>query len=238
MHVLEKQSYLIQHSTMVAESKVYSSKKRKYESSSSDSSAKIQKVVKRAILSNEEKKYKDTLYTGSFNVSTNNAVLYVTGIATGTDNNARVGRSVTLASIQLDIIFRNTNTVAPHPLRIAVIQDMEGTGTAPLWGDVYDTTVINPPYQAFRNMQQYPTRFRVLLDEKTLTNASQTAETGLARLTKYIDMSKKRTKKIYWSDTGALTSGSARGAVYVIISCDGTPDVSYQVATRVTFYDS
>lgn len=109
-----------------------------------------------------EWKYKDTVYNATYLTAAQNTLL--DGLAPGSDATQRIGRQVTVRSLQFNIYTYATSTattdVGPGCCRTVIFFDRQANGTAPSAADVLEGGAFNSP----RSMNNRK-RFKIIYDE-------------------------------------------------------------------------
>lgn len=113
--------------------------------------------------------------SGSPVIDTTGAVLLLNGIAPGSDINQRIGRQVTMKSVEINMLPQATaGTGVDQCCRVLVVYDNQTNSTALTIAQVLETALHNQHY----NLENR-NRFEVLLDRWFPLNAS--AEAGSQR---------------------------------------------------------
>lgn len=127
----------------------------------------VKAYVKRAIVSQEEKKFAS--YSAVMSPVLATPILYLqNGLSTGPERFNRVGNSVRMRTLQAYFnLYTATANVAQH-IRILLVMDRMSMGVAPTAAQVFSNplTSFNSPL----NPNLVPSRFRIMYDRKFALN--------------------------------------------------------------------
>lgn len=129
----------------------------------------------------ELKSVDTTLSTASTRPDTTGDVILLNGIARGDDINERVGRRVTIRSLEAhlyDTVTKDTGVDQVH--RVLIVYDMQSNGTAPVVTDV----LVSASTTSLKNLDNR-NRFRILYDQAWTLNASGESDSQ-KHITKYM----------------------------------------------------
>lgn len=187
----------------------------------------------------QERKFADNAQP-SINTSTFGAShSFIPNIAQGTGESERIGRQITIKTLQLRCIYRNdvtnTNTQTAAGIRILCILDKQANGTEIGPSDVLETT----EYLSYLNLVNRH-RFTVLMDKYFQLNSMGGAYDGVT--SKFVEHEgvfswyKKTNIPIEYS---AMTGGTTerRSNNIVMIAIGNSTHVAYQFKFRVRFVD-
>jgi len=178
---------------------------------------------------NIEEKFSDV--NASQSPDQNGAVTCLSQLAQGTTMNTRVGNSVRVQRFSLRARVAVSSAVTTFSVvRVAIIRDMEGQGTAPTCADIFETVGTSAaPRQPFDWLNRK--RFAVLYDTFLVVSP----DTGSAREVYYeIDLA----KHVLYRGTTAAAVSDGEGSIYIVSLSDeatNTPTVSY--SSRMTYTD-
>ncbi len=178
---------------------------------------------------NIEEKYSDV--NASMTPDQNGSVACLSQLAQGTTMNTRVGNSVRVQRVSVRArVAANSAVTTFSVVRVAIIRDMEGQGTAPACSDIFETVGSSAaPRQPYDWLNRK--RFAVLYD-MFLTVAPNT---GYAR---EFDFEKELAKHVLYRGTTAAAASDGEGSIYIVALSDeatNTPSVSY--TSRITYTD-
>jgi len=178
---------------------------------------------------NIEEKYSDV--NASQSPDQNGAVTCLSQLAQGTTMNTRVGNSVRVQHFTLRARVAVSSAVTTFSVvRVAIIRDMEGQGTAPTCADIFETVGgSQAPRQPLDWLNRK--RFAVLYDTFLVVAPAS----GCAREIYYdIDLA----KHVLYRGTTAAAASDGEGSIYIVSLSDeatNTPTVSY--SSRMTYTD-
>jgi len=178
---------------------------------------------------NIEEKFSDV--NASQSPDQNGAVTCLSQLAQGTTMNTRVGNSVRVQRFSLRArVAVNSAVTTFSVVRVAIIRDMEGQGTAPTCADIFETVGTSAaPRQPFDWLNRK--RFAVLYDTFLIVSP----DTWSARAVYYeIDLA----KHVLYRGTTAAAASDGEGSIYIVSLSDeatNTPTVSY--SSRMTYTD-
>ncbi len=180
---------------------------------------------------NIEEKYNDTAV--NLNPDQNGALTCVSQLAQGTTMNTRVGNSVKVQRLEiLGRVACNSSVTTYSVLRIMVIRDMEGQGTAPVGSDVLESVGTSAaPRQPYDWLNRK--RFSILHDEiivLTAISGSNIAQT--------FNYSVNLEKHVLYRGTTAAAASDGEGSIYVLaISDEATNTPGVGLVARITYTD-
>lgn len=169
---------------------------------------------------------------GNIAVNTTGNVVLLNGTSMGTDLTNRVGRRITVRSLQLAATMSVTSSTGTDQYhRIMLVKDNDPRGSLPAITDIISAIGINN----LRNLDNR-TRFNILFDRKIQLNAS--AESGSSKFIKFY-------KKLYMDEEFNSTNNGTitditKGALYLIVLGDqvaGAQAGNCNYQTRVRFTD-
>jgi len=178
---------------------------------------------------NIEEKYSDV--NTSVAPDQNGTVTCLSQLAQGTTMNTRIGNSVRVQHLVVRGRVAVSSAVTTFSVvRVAIIRDMEGQGTAPACSDVFETVGgSSAPRQPFDWLNRK--RFALLYDSLlTVAPAS-----GCAREFVY---NVELAKHVLYRGTTAASASDGEGSIYIVALSDeatNTPTVAF--TSRITFTD-
>ncbi len=178
---------------------------------------------------NIEEKYVDV--NSSLNPDQSGGVACLSQLAQGTTMSTRVGNSVRVQKFTIRGRVAVNSTVTTYStVRVAIIRDMEGQGTAPTAADVFETVGSSAaPRQPFDWLNRK--RFAVLYD----LFLTVSPDMGSAREFVYdVELA----KHVLYRGTTAAAASDGEGSIYIVALSDeatNTPSVSY--TSRMTYTD-
>lgn len=180
-------------------------------------------------LINIEEKVLDTSQSSAVFDTTGN-IYSISTVGQGTDYNQRIGDSIKMQHIEVHWrLYKNTGSTQSL-VRIMLVRDLDGYGTAPATGDVLQsvgtaTSVSSPTDWLNRK------RFSVLRDEyHTLNNTGDSTVCGVWEV--------PHSGHVLYLGTTAAASSNGKGSLYVLVISDeptNTPSVSFY--SRIVFTD-
>lgn len=173
-----------------------------------------------------EFKYKDTS-SAVANASTGN--LYImNGIAKGDGVSERIGRKVTVRSIQLrGYLATNTVTATMDVVRVIIFVDRQVNAVAPTVAEVLQTAT----FEQFRNLENRA-RFRILFS-KAYAVGNQYCQSYVP-----IDWYKKISIPTIYSGTGATSASITTNGLYILLICEEATNPSrHSLRWRVRYTD-
>lgn len=187
-----------------------------------------------------ERKYLDIL--GNQVISTIGSPTLLNGIAEGSDNTQRIGRKITMRSLQLkgqvalsqvDLGVVGTYPENADTIRIAIVFDKQANGVAPAVGDVWNVSggAAFAPYSA-RNMDNVD-RFDVLMQDQVTLNLSGP---GAAIVDRYL----KINLPVRYTGTAGAIANITTGSLYLFaLDTNGTGlnQGTFQFTHRVLYTD-
>lgn len=191
--------------------------------------------------SGTEIKYVDTVVSGNIGNSANAFSVLLNSLAAGNDDTQRIGRKITMNSIQVHYRVAASTTdlgSAQFPensdtVRVAIVYDKQANGAAPQYNEVYQivSAGITDPF-AFRQMDQSD-RFTILaVDHHTLSEPGPNSVNN----SRYISC--KLDAKYLGTSTGIANIGT--GSVYLFAVDENTTTSTPATIAgygRVTFTD-
>lgn len=106
------------------------------------------------------------LHADNVSCSTTPGILLLNGMTVGSSIDQRVGREVTLRSIQFQYVVRANTAGVDQQVRVALVYDRQTNGAAPAFNDVFDYSNVT----AARKLENRK-RFRILYDRTYTLNA-------------------------------------------------------------------
>lgn len=178
---------------------------------------------------NIEEKYSDL--NASQSPDQNGAVTCLSQLAQGTTMNTRVGNSVRVQRVTVRArVAVNSAVTTFSVVRVAIIRDMEGQGSAPACSDIFETVGTSAaPRQPFDWLNRK--RFALLYD----TFLTVAPASGCAR--EFI-FDVELAKHVLYRGTTAAAASDGEGSIYIVSLSDeatNTPTVSY--SSRITYTD-
>lgn len=178
---------------------------------------------------NIEEKYLD--FSGSQTPDQNGTTNCVSQIAQGTTMNTRIGNSIRVQRLTVRGRVAVSSAVTTFSVvRVAIIRDMEGQGSAPTCADMFETVGTSAaPRQPLDWLNRK--RFAVLYDSLlTVAPAS-----GCAREFFY---NVELAKHVLYRGTTAGSASDGEGSIYIVSLSDeatNTPTVAF--TSRITYTD-
>jgi hypothetical protein len=176
---------------------------------------------------NIEEKYLDTSATHSPDQS--GSVTCVSQLAQGTTMNTRIGNSIRVQRLTVRGRVAVNASATFTVVRVAVIRDMEGQGTAPTCGDIYETVGSSAaPRQPYDWLNRK--RFALLYDSFLVLSTQDLCQEYVFD----IDL----TKHVLYRGTTAAAASDGEGSIYVVSLSDEATNVPTNAfTTRITFTD-
>lgn len=164
----------------------------------------------------------------------NSTIIPINALGQGQDFNQRIGRKITMKSIQ--IRYQMNQILAPAGIqlstRVLIVYDRQPTGALPAVQDILTTQLTCNGYVNLNNRQ----RFWILMDK---IHCMDTAGPKSIMEKRFIRLGRKGVDATYNSVLGTIADISS-GALYVIVQ-NGTPvlgnDMGLLMSTRVKYTD-
>lgn len=193
-----------------------------------------------------EKKYFDSLQTGTIDTTGEVYGASINLVPQGTTPVTRVGTKFTITSIYCRLEFTGSVTSAGvGPFMIALVLDKQANGALPNFTDVFDTTTI-PGTMAFRNLGNAE-RFQVLKRWHMSAPAAPITTNFDSNTRAYVQWTiVKEFKKpickipVYYSVTntdGAVTGLRSNCLSFVAVSASSDDVVTLNIGSRIRFMD-
>lgn len=167
------------------------------------------------------------------NVSTTDRLECINLCTAGADIGNRVGREITMRSVQLRGYIVG-NGAAPAGLVFwAIVYDRQSNGAAPSWEDIYTADTLEPQFRNLDNRK----RFKVLGSSYVQVPSTSSLETKQVPIEFYRKM---RHPVEYNSTNGGTIADIQTGALWFMIRASeavGDNDYSIEAWTRVRFTD-
>lgn len=161
-------------------------------------------------------------------VGTTPVINELTAIAQGDDYNGREGRSILAKSLYLRGYIQKNASATISVMRMIVVMDTMNQGTAPTWGDVFNSTDVSSPLSP-TNSGGALGRFKILYDKLYRL----TADTPTANLYVY----RKLHHHIKYE--GTASTDTVRNAIYILsLSTEATNTVGRDIFSTLKFYDN
>ncbi len=163
--------------------------------------------------------------------NTTGAVLNLTAIAQGDDDNDRQGNKIRAKYIEVAGNVRlNPTTATDTRVRMVIVRDNNGSTTQPaiadLWPSVNAFVDNGPPFKD----PQSNSRFSILMDKYQNVN-------DISVRTKYVNWSSSLDHHIYF--TGAAGTDEGKGHMYLFIaSSEATNDPIVSITSVVRYLDN
>ncbi len=182
-------------------------------------------------LINIEEKYLDTAVNQT--PDQNGALTCVTQLAQGTTMNTRVGNSIKVQNLEiLGRIAVGSSVTTYSVVRVVILRDMEGQGTAPVGSDVFETLGTSAaPRQPLDWLNRK--RFGILYDSLiALTPTSGGSSVKPFAFKMALD------KHVLYRGTTAAAASDGEGSIYVCtVSDEPTNTPSVGLTCRITYTD-
>ena len=172
-----------------------------------------------------EKKTFDTTVSSS-TINNTYTLTHMTNVAQGDDYNNREGRTIKLASIELNGWAQKHASATDTKLRVMVFIDNEPEGEDPTGNEV----LASQSTYALRNpAPHHMRRFKILMDRVYFLNDGKSHSAK-------VQFYKKLNHKVTYTSSAA--GGSGEGALWcLMISNEGTNVPSLNLFSRIRFYD-
>lgn len=120
----------------------------------------VKSMIKHEEQNSREKKEVDTI--GNDTLSAGGATVLLNGVIEGLDYNMRIGRSITHAYLQMDILIQlaAAQTIGDNG-QFSIVLDRQPNGGLAAFNQIYDVTTASAGV-AFRNTGLYTDRFKVI----------------------------------------------------------------------------
>lgn len=185
-----------------------------------------------------EEKFIDSGQTGLGTPSASGSVQYVSGVATGTDYNNRIGRSIYYKRLELKV-FLEPKITASSPtgdiIRTVVVLDRQPNGSNPAAADILQNNNYTEPYQVNNR-----DRFEVLYDKFLVCEANAYAASALTvgdPKFHYLECVIPINQRAIFSGTTAAVASVSSGAIFILfISAYASWTATYN--SRIVFTDS
>lgn len=180
----------------------------------------------------------DTGHIAAAAPSTTGTLTLLNGVATGTDYNQRIGRSIFMTELELRLAYEPdtaASATAGDTIRTLVVYDMQASGAAPTTAAILQSADYTEPYQV--NSRD---RFLILYDDAVPLSAYTYTAGALSAgdpAMYFSDESIPLSCTTTYSGTGATISSITTGSLYLLqISAKGV--WKSNVNSRVIFFDS
>lgn len=174
-----------------------------------------------------------------YQCDTTGSITLISGVATGTDYQARVGRVVDLKSIQVrGFVYPAVNTGTIDNLaRVMIVHDRNPNGAAlPTIATILDAVLAT----AFNNLTNRD-RYRVLMDKFIFVGRRQNTATQAfsSNCGTFINKYKKVNIRSVFGGTTAAIGSIQEGAIYLVTVGEAAAGVgsAFQATCRVRFTD-
>lgn len=178
------------------------------------------------------------IYTATISAATiinTGSVSYLSGVAEGDDYTNRTGRKIYVKYLRVRLRMEANSMLANfnHCIRVAIVLDRFGTGTAITLSDIFANSIIEDLPNAANNQRA---RYQILYDKMHYINNTQTpVGTGLA--IKVVDIYKRLNKYITFTGTGQTEEG--KNSLYLLMySEDATNGPEVSGFARIAFTDA
>jgi len=172
------------------------------------------------------------LHADNVSCSTTPGIILLNGMTVGSSIEQRVGREVTMRSIQFSYVVRANSAGVDQQVRVALVYDRQTNGAAPAFNDVFDFTNAT----AARKLENRK-RFRILYDRTYVVNAIGEAGSQVARRF----YRRLRHPVTFNSGNTGLVSDIATGSFYLLFlstQAAGTNAALLDYNTRVRYTDN
>nr|QXP07743.1 MAG: putative capsid protein [Arizlama virus] len=171
-------------------------------------------------------------------ISGGGVVTLINGVAEGSDFNERVGRRLTMGSIQIrGMITPVDNTVIDQVVRYMIVYDKQSNGAAPT---IVDILTDNTPY-GFKNLNNRA-RFIILKDEMFTLGARDTTATSSfsSAVPHAIEYYRRFRLGVEFKGATAAIGDIATGALFLVTSGSGAAATGANmiVSCRIMFTDA
>jgi hypothetical protein len=183
-------------------------------------------------LINIETKFIDTNQT-SVGINTTGTMFPITQLAQGLTSTNRVGDSIRIQHLEVRGRVVINNTASTSLIRVMVVRDLDGYGSAPAVSDVLE---VNGSVGAPLSPEKFQKRerFSILYDELIALQGSST--TGTASVP--FSFSSSHQGHVLYLGTTASAASDGKGSVYVLaVSDEGTNTPGIAFISRVLFTD-
>lgn len=154
------------------------------------------------------------------------------GLAQGTDNDQRIGRSIRMKSVQLLLTNTQNASATNSLLRYILFIDKQPTGVAPTVAELISTPGGGSAYYGMRNLDNKK-RFVILKDQWVTMNSGTNNEIGVFEYYKKLDM-----HTVYDSSNAGTIADISSNALYLLaLSNEVANPVSVTGSWRVRFLD-
>lgn len=167
-------------------------------------------------------------------------VALVNGCARGDDINERIGRQITMRSIQATILIRSTGAAGtPHVGRVLLVYDRQCNAAALTAANVLATVGSAQAVVTMRNLENR-NRFSILMDRRVSFSANMGgAGVGMDN-TRMVQFYRKLNHPVAYNngDAGSIADITS-GSLYLVMVTDTNvaadePEFSYQTRVRYT----
>lgn len=158
-------------------------------------------------------------------------------IAQGVGSFQRIGREVTLKSIQIRASIHANTASTMADVRLVLVYDKQANGTDLSFTSVFDTQTVES-FPKLENSKRF-----VILWDKNMTILSNTTTPVNDNVLRTIDFYKKVNLKQLYSGTGSSYTDLQTGSLYLMAICDvpvgaGTVQPSWTGMMRVRYVDN
>jgi len=183
-------------------------------------------------LINIETKFCDTNISSSTQNTTGNAYC-ISQLAQGLQSTNRVGDSIRIQHIEIRGRVVISTAATTSLMRVLVVRDLDGYGTAPTPADVLETVgVVGAPLAPEKFQKRE--RFSILFDELFALQSGSSSGTSSAPF--YFATSHQG--HVLYLGTAAASASDGKGSVYVMaVSDEGTNLPTIAFGSRILFTD-
>lgn len=201
--------------------------------------ASLNRRIKSIISKVAERKENDNVFSGNLialSLTQNTFVGSLNSIAEGSDSNQRIGRSINLASVEMDISLLSNNVSWDG--FYAIVLDRQPNSSLPSFSDIFDVSTLGFVNVgiALRNTLSYQDRFVVLKRGEINLNTSVNTQThdkvfvDLGRL-------KGMDRTANYSGSGAVVPNNAAVLVTIAGSTNAALSTSFLANCKLRFTD-
>lgn len=184
----------------------------------------------RGRLTGPEMKYKDLDHLWSAGATVNFHTV-LNGIASGDGESQRIGRKVTMGSLNCRFILDSSAATGSAAVRFLIVYDRQSNGSDVLHSDVLENTTWTNDQVAQRKLENRE-RFSILKDETIVISTYET--TGDVRVYNFfLPMS----LNVVYGGDGDTYSSITTGGLWLIGMVSAASSVTVRGSTRVRYFD-
>ncbi len=180
---------------------------------------------------NIEEKFSDT--SVNLNPDQSGSLTCVTQLAQGTTMNTRVGNSIKVQRLEiLGRVAANSSITTFSVVRVMVVRDMEGQGSAPAVSDILETVGTSAAPRSPHDWLNRK-RFAIVHDELIVLSANSGGN-----MAQTFTFKQNLERHVLYRGTSAAAASDGEGSIYVVaVSDEATNTPSVGLVARIIYTD-